>query len=139
LSQIRSKKAIEPMIETLGRAEKENKPAARGILIALQNMTGEYTLSSALDFHNWWNSKGKDSYKEEETPLSRSDAKLSGKLETVLYGSITSKRVIFICDVSGSMIARGRVPDTNKDEGKQPTTGDGLKPHLKLRNWERVA
>ncbi|MCX7703910.1 MAG: HEAT repeat domain-containing protein [Planctomycetota bacterium] len=130
LSKIRSKKAVEPMIEALARAEKENKQsAARGILIAIQDMTGQYNLSNALDFLNWWNAKGKDTYKEGETPPSRSDVKLSGKFETILYGNITSKRVIFICDVSGSMAARGQVPETGRgDNEKQPETGGGLKP-----------
>jgi len=131
LSVIRAKRAVVPMIEALARAEKANKAAAaRGLLVALQDMTGKYELSSAIDFHNWWNAKGREEFDETKPPPTRSEGKFSGKFQTVLYGNITSKRVIFICDVSGSMAARGRLPDAGglgKDE-KQPETGGGLKP-----------
>jgi len=53
-------------------------------------------------------------------------------MTSVLYGEITSKRVIFVCDVSHSMSARGKVPEKpsegDKSGGEQkPVTGGGMK------------
>lgn len=131
LSTIRVKRAVVPIIEALVRAEKAKKTAAaRGILVALQDMTGKYELTSAVDFHNWWNAKGSKEFDESKPPPTRSEEKFSGKFQTVLYGNITSKRVTFICDVSGSMSARGRLPEAGGSETdkEQPETGGGLKP-----------
>ena len=133
LAAIRVKKAVEPMIEALQRAEDANKEgAARGIKVALQDMTGKYSLTTAADFRNWWNAKGKKTYDESAPPPPRSAA--SGKqkgMTSVLYGEITSKRVIFICDVSHSMSARGRVPERpaegDSSGGDVRPTGGGMK------------
>ena len=133
LAAIRVKKAVEPMIEALQRAEDaNNEGATRGIKIALQDMTGKYSLTTAADFRNWWNATGKMTYDESTPPPPRSAGRKRKGMTSVLYGEITSKRVIFICDVSHSMSARGRVPEGssegNKSGGEQaPATGGGMK------------
>ncbi len=139
LAAIRSRTAVEPLIEALQAAEEARKDkAARGIRIALQDMTGQYSLNAAIDFRNWWNSKGKEGFDEAKAPPTRGQASsIKGNFRTVLYGDITSKRVIFICDVSHSMSARGKVPESaggdSADPDKNPLTGGGLKPGEKPR------
>jgi len=133
LAAIRSRKAMEPMIEALQRAEDANKEGvARGIKIALQDMTGQYSLTTASDFRNWWNSRGRKTYDESQPPPRRSAS--SGKqkgMTSVLFGEITSKRVVFVCDVSHSMTARGRVPEKpvegDSSGGDVRPTGGGMK------------
>lgn len=130
LAKNRSKSAVEPMISAFERAEDKNDEAAtRGLKQALQEMTGEYMLDTARDFRNWWNGKGKEDYNENETARPRGLIGKGGPRST-LYGEITSKKVIFVCDVSHSMSARGKVPGEPIDKfggtEKRPETGDGV-------------
>ncbi len=135
LAQLRPKKAVEPVISALEAAErKKREAAARGFLHALQKMTGQYSLLCGLDFRNWWEGRGKDSYDETqppELPGIDKDALKDGP-RSVVYGVVTSKRVIFICDVSGSMMARGKVPGVPgggpETEPRPETGGDVVKP-----------
>ena len=130
LAKNRAKSAVEPMISALERAtEKNDEAAIRGMRQALHEMTGEYMLDTAQDFRNWWNGRGKESYDENITARPRGLIGKGGPRST-LYGEITSKKVIFVCDVSHSMSARGKVPDNPIDKfgetEKRPETGDGL-------------
>jgi hypothetical protein len=123
----RSRSAVEPMISAYERAEDKNdEGAARGLRQALQEMTGEYMLESARDFRNWWDGKGREEYSENATARPKGLIGKGGPRST-LYGEITSKNVIFICDVSHSMSARGRVPDQplqpGGDASGRPETG----------------
>lgn len=127
LAKNRSKRAVEPMIEAFERATaKKNQGANRGLRQALQEMTGQYMLETAQDFRNWWNGVGKTNYNETETHRPRGLIDKDGPRST-LYGEITSKKVIFVCDVSGSMSARGQVPgepiDRMGEVEKAPETG----------------
>jgi HEAT repeat protein len=127
LAKNRAKAAVEPMIAAFERAEDRNEEgAARGLKQALQEMTSEYMLDTARDFRNWWNGKGKESYNENETARPRGLIGKDGPRST-LYGEITSKKVVFVCDVSHSMSARGKVPgepvDKTGETEKRPETG----------------
>ncbi len=138
LSIIRAKSAVEPMIEALERAEKsKNEKVSRALTLALQNMTGRYGLIRASEFRGWWEQEGgKNSYDENVPPPPRSAADGSlkdGQVTTTLYGTIKSKRAIFVCDVSGSMTAKGRIPGDSSgdpDDGKEPPKlgEEGVKP-----------
>jgi hypothetical protein len=125
----RSKSAVEALISAFERAEDKNDEGAmRGMRQALQEMTGEYMLETARDFRNWWNGTGKEGYNENETARPRGLIGKGGPRST-LYGEITSKKVVFVCDVSHSMSARGRVPEeptdgTGEQERRPETGGD---------------
>jgi len=141
LAQIRSKSAVEPMISAYERAEDKNDQGSmRGLKQALQDMTGEYMLDTARDFRNWWNGKGKESFNENETARPRGLIGKGGPKST-LYGEITSKKVVFICDVSHSMSARGKVPettgDTNRGIDQNPETGGDVMGGRKSGNKEK--
>jgi hypothetical protein len=130
LAKNRAKAAVEPMISAFERAEdRNNEGAARGMRQSLQEMTGEYMLETARDFRNWWNGSGKENYSETETARPRGLIGKGGPRST-LYGEITSKKVIFVCDVSHSMSARGRVPgepiDGTGETDRRPETGGGV-------------
>ncbi len=121
LAQNRAKAAVEPMIAAYEKAQDKNdEGAVRGLRQALQDMTGEYMLETARDFRNWWNGKGRESYNENETARPRGLMDKGGPRTSLLYGEITSKKVVFICDVSHSMSARGRVPGEPVDKSRQP-------------------
>ena len=121
LSKNRSKAAVEPMISAYEKAEEKNDEGAiRGLRQALQDMTGEYVLETAQDFRNWWNGKGRESYNENETARPRGLVDSGGPRTSLLYGEIKSKKVVFVCDVSHSMSARGRVPGTPVDKSREP-------------------
>ena len=128
LSDIRAKKTVKPMIDALAGVEKVGKKesVARALLVALQNMTGQYDLVTSGEFRYWWDKKGKDSYDENTLPPLRNAAKIEkdGEFKTILYGIIESKRIIFVCDISGSMAARGRLPESTDDGGatQEPET-----------------
>ncbi len=137
LAKNRAKAAVEPLISAFERAEDKNDEAAmRGLRQALQEMTGEYMLDTARDFRNWWNGKGREGYNENETARPRGLIGKGGPRST-LYGEITSKKVIFICDVSHSMSARGKVPgepiDKTGEVEKNPETGGDVMGGRKSR------
>ena len=130
LAENRSKAAVEPMISAYERAEDGGKQgAARGMRQTLQKMTGQYMLDKAKDFRNWWEGTGKKEYGRNTTARPRELIGKGGPRST-LYGEITSKHVIFICDVSHSMSARGRVPAQPVSPGgksdDRPETGGGV-------------
>jgi hypothetical protein len=128
LAKNRAKAAVEPMIAAFERAEdKRDEAAVRGLRQALQSMTGEYVLETARDFRNWWNGKGKASYNENETARPRGLIGKDGPCTSLIYGDVTSKKVVFICDVSHSMKAEGKVPgepvDKTGETERRPETG----------------
>jgi len=137
LSKNRSKSGVEPMISSYERAcDKNDEGAMRGLRAALRKMTGEYMLDTARDFRNWWEGKGKDEYSENATARPKGIIGKDGPRST-LYGEITSKSVIFICDVSHSMSASGTVPanptDGSDSGEKRPETGGEFRPDGKKK------
>lgn len=132
LSRIGAKRGVESMISAFERAEdKREEGAMRGLLQALREMTGQYALETTADFRNWWNGGGRDGFGK-NAPAGVQGAIGKDGPRSTLYGVITSKKVIFVCDVSHSMSARGLVPaeptNGSGESGASPDTGKGVVP-----------
>ncbi len=126
LTCTRTKAAVGAMIEAYERAsERKNEGAMRGLRQELRYVTGQYMLETALDFRNWWDGSGKQEYDENALLTGRGLMGKKGPKTSLVYGRVTSKSVIFVCDVSHSMKAKGVVPETPEGEdGSGKKSGD---------------
>jgi hypothetical protein len=112
-------KAVEKLIEALGRLEKEKgRPwvEARG---ALHELTGGYDYTTAAKWREFWERrkedlKGKPDSPETAKPAAPGEVK-TGLLEEEkkkapkFFGKeILSRKIVFVIDVSGSMIMKDR-------------------------------
>ncbi|MCX7703462.1 MAG: VWA domain-containing protein [Planctomycetota bacterium] len=114
------RESIEPLIDELEKAEKAKRTRIQyEINIALEKITGKSGLEASIDWRNWW-STHKDKPlggKQEEIPFTPNPLERK-KLETTSFFGIEirSKRVIFIIDVSGSMIVADPPPENWREE-----------------------
>ncbi len=119
----RAKSAVEPMLSAFERAEKKKDGGAmRGLRQALGEMTGEYLLETAGEFRKWWEGKGKQEYNE-NAYIKRRGLGGKGGPQSLLYGEIRSKKVVFVCDVSPNMTGRGVMPSSPTDSPDEGATG----------------
>jgi len=133
LAKRKEKQAVEPLISAYERAAgKNDEGAMRGIRSALREITNEYMLDTPQDFRNWYEGKGKEGFDPRQATARPKGLIGKDGPRSTLYGVITSKNIIFICDVSHSMSASGTVPanptDGSDSGEKRPETGGDFQP-----------
>lgn len=108
LANAYAKDAIEPMIKALEQAERRKRDRlVMELCMGLERITGASGPQTAADWRNWWNANKDKPLPRELRP--REDVVASGplvsRLRTSVFGlPVRSKRVIFVIDVSGSMV-----------------------------------
>jgi HEAT repeat protein len=123
LEQIAGRRAGAPLIDALEKAEGR---LAGEIQAALVRLTGVQSCSKPEDWKKWWGQNG-DAFLSGQAREELPDTEIPAdpKLPTFWGFTVTSKRVIFIVDVSGSMKEEcEHLPDPDpagkdKPEGKQ--------------------
>lgn len=105
LRKHRNKKAIPALIERLG---KEKGRMLGEVRLALRDLTGQDLGDSKESWKSWWKSN-KDSFNPSAQSAPSESNVSRERLGTVLrrgglYGTVYSTRVVFILDISGSML-----------------------------------
>ena len=131
LGEKRSESAIEPLIVLMEKLAKKKETGRlyNDCRIALEKITGKKGLEEAQDWRNWY-----EAYKAGivpgGTPVEPSDATRPagrGEVKTVSFFGLTidSRRIVFIIDVSASMLLADPPPDNwvpDKELGKKGGT-----------------
>lgn len=117
--------AVTPLIDALLAVESggDRDNLTHHLLVdALRGITGQ-GLSVAEDWKNWW-ATHKDGFRPATGPAQKPK---SGGTKARFFGSeIVSNRVVFVIDISGSMLTTD--PDLNRGTTRRPTTGAGTPP-----------
>jgi hypothetical protein len=139
LGEKRSDSAIEPLIALMERLAKKKETGRlyNDARIALEKITGKTGLEEAQDWHNWY-----EAYKagivpggpKESPDTSKSSAR--GEIKTVSFFGLTidSRRIVFVIDVSESMLVPDKPPDN-----WVPDKELGQKGGTRLREDEEAA
>ena len=105
LGHLRVKACIPPLIARLAR--EEHARVKDGLAAALFRITGQPLYDGASAWNRWWDAEG-DGFTVPDTIPEAIDTDLGGT-GAGFYGiPITSERIIFVIDQSGSMSAPGR-------------------------------
>jgi hypothetical protein len=139
LGEKRTESAIEPLIVLMERLAKKKETGRlyNDARIALEKITGKKGLEEAQDWRNWY-----EAYKAgivPGTPKEPSDAATSGargEVKTVSFFGLTidSRRILFVIDVSASMLVADPPPDN-----WVPDRELGQKGGTRLREDEEAA
>lgn len=120
--------AVEPLIEQMEKLAKKKQTGTRlysDIRIALEKITGQKDLIEAQDWRNWFNA-----HKDKIVPgTPGADGRVAtakpmvGEAKTISFFGIEidSRKIIFVIDVSGSMVIPDPPPENwvpDKDIGK---------------------
>jgi hypothetical protein len=139
LGEKRSESAIEPLVVLMEKLAKKKETGRlyNDARIALEKITGKTGLEEAQDWRNWY-----EAYKagivpggtKESPDTSRTPAR--GEVKTVSFFGLTidSRRIVFIIDVSGSMLEKDPPPDN-----WVPDKELGQKGGTRLREDEEAA
>ena len=145
-------KAVDALIELLEKEEKDRGLTWEATVLALKRLTNcDTDILDAVDWRNWWTARGKkpvEAKKSEPDKERTKDDKLH-KFRTSLpkfFGKeILSKRVIFVLDVSGSML-EGTPPRIDRVKRELTKVVDRLPAHTlfniiafndKLHIWQK--
>jgi len=103
LARLRTKAAIEPLLALLAR--EENQRVRDGVAHALFVTTGQFLYDDLAVWRAWWQEHRATFEVPAEVPVLPKAPKV-GKYATTFYGvPVSSERIVFVLDQSGSMAA----------------------------------
>jgi hypothetical protein len=116
-------KAIEPIIAILEKTEKKRDEPWLDAQTALVGMTGVSDIAKAADWKTWWEGNKKTFDPKKVRPGRGPGETVIREAPKIFGREVLSKRVVFILDISGSMLGKD-TPSEGGEKGRTFTPKD---------------
>ncbi len=117
LAERKVKKAVDPIIAVLEKTEKKRDEPWLDAQTALVSLTGVTDIARAGDWKRWWEAN-KSTFDPKKARPARGPGETVLREAPKIFGKeVLSKRVVFILDISGSMLAKD-IPGEHGEKGR---------------------